>query len=1236
MERTNQKVTILDKSKELIRNQKYFQAEELLKSLPVAKLSDTRILELLGISAMYQNKFDQAQQYLNDAQAIQPQSAEVYYYQGKLFERQGKYQQSVNNYQRAIQLKKDYFEAYFSLGNVLRKIGKKELALNSYNIALNINSSRPEIYLNIGIILEEEEQLQSAINIFQKLVNKFPDYLEGCNKLGICLKKAGFFEQAEQIFRTGLDRDENYVRFYGNLGNVLQSQGKFQEALNLYNQAIDREPKYYEAIFSRSLLHLLMGKFKKGWQDYEYRWKLSGLNMKDFDFPIWDGQNLDNKSLLLWSEQGFGDSIQFIRYAPLIKKEAGQLICACQSSLHKLFSSIPEIDKIVDAKLASSQECDFHLPMLSLPRVFQTTLESIPASVPYLYVDRSVQNKIDEKIDIDENKFNIGIVWSGNSDHHNDHRRSCKLQHFNRLDKIDGVQLYSLQKGEARQQLSQNKTSNIINLAPIIDDFSDTAALVKRLDLVISVDTSVAHLAGAINKEVWLILPNYPDWRWLLDRDDSPWYPSMQIFRQSEPGDWQTLFQNMGRRLQNRIRAFQFDFESIHNLINSGALEKAEAQIQKILENNPNCDQCLYLLSGVKRRQKFYPRAKQYIEKAIDLAPERSSFYHELGLNEFFLGEYIKAQESFLKAISKNTENLPSYLMAGKSFIKTDEFDQAIFYLQKYLEAKQDNQVTFLVSRCYFHEGNYEKAVKYLEKAKNSESANYKIYNMLGQSYQALDELDHAKKSFQQGLENEPNSEELHNNLGKMYQSQEEWSQARHHYKKAFQINPDHYPSNFNLGKLEHEQDNLNEAIKYYRQALEIKPELAAPLNNMSSIFLKNGDYRKALSTAKKAHTLAPKESTIQITLGNAFNKAGQYQKAIQCYNQVLKDDPYSAEVHTNLGSTYFNMRNLEKSRHHLDEAIQCNPSSVNAHWNRALTYLSSGKFIQGWREYEWRWKKKSFQAIKQYKDHPHWDGYTHKEESLLIWAEQGFGDTIQFVRLIQRARPKVKKIFLQVPPPLQDIMESVKGVDKVISSRSTPPRFQIHCPLLSLPNLLHFKYKNIPNQVPYLKVPQSDQKQLFLDNHALKVGIIWAGDENHKNDHFRSCRLSHFTELAGLEEVEFYSLQKKPGHLALAEIEQKQGFHDLSGYINDFSDTAWIIDQLDLVISVDTAVAHLSGALGQKTWILLPRNSDWRWFDNKTKTPWYPTAKLFRQEEQSNWESVFEKVRMNLKKINP
>lgn len=348
--------------------------------------------------------------------------------------------------------------------------------------------------------------------------------------------------------------------------------GFIKEAVEYFDIALKYSQEYPEIHYNKSHALLISGNFEEGWKEYEWRKKRKEFYPRNYSKPeLISGMEIKGKRILVYDEQGLGDSIQFIRFIPMLKQMGVDIILECNKQLLRIFKRITDSSALIerDVKNEPSVEYDFQIPLLSLPLYFNTTYETIPSEVPYIFAEEELSNKMSEHIKC-ENQFKIGIVWGGNPNHTSDNKRSIPLSYFNRLLSIENVKLFSLQKGIPLKQVKENNFP-IVVLNDYLNDFADTAATIENLDLVITIDTSVAHLAGAMGKPVWLLLPFFPDWRWLLKRNDSPWYPSMKIFRQSEEGNWEPVFDEVvselkkitnGNRMETLIR------ENIFNSVN--------------------------------------------------------------------------------------------------------------------------------------------------------------------------------------------------------------------------------------------------------------------------------------------------------------------------------------------------------------------------------------------------------------------------------------------------------------------------------------------------------------------------------------------------------------------------------------------------------------------------------------------------------------------------------------------
>jgi len=365
----------------------------------------------------------------------------------------------------------------------------------------------------------------------------------------------GDIEAVIQWYRRGVAHAPTELSRAQNLALLLHEQGRYEEALACYRDIIEGDPENAEAHFGAALLLLRAGNFEEGWREYEWRLKLktwkSGYPWR-LSKPRWYGEDFRDKTLLVHCEQGLGDCLQFARYLPMVKARGGTVVFEVPAALKRMFEGFPGVDKLRSLSMATAGKIDYdlHTPLLSLPGIFGTRAESIPCRVPYLSAEKALTAHW--KSNSTENQLRVGIVWAGSKVHVNDKKRSCSLDNFKFLKNIPGVRLYSLQPELSPEQIRvEDPEGEIIHWGDRLGDFADTAAALSTLDLVISVDTAIVHLAGAMGKPAWVVLPYVPDWRWQCTRRDSPWYPSLRLFRQSSPNNWDLVFEQVRTALNH-------------------------------------------------------------------------------------------------------------------------------------------------------------------------------------------------------------------------------------------------------------------------------------------------------------------------------------------------------------------------------------------------------------------------------------------------------------------------------------------------------------------------------------------------------------------------------------------------------------------------------------------------------------------------------------------------------------
>ncbi|MBW2411983.1 MAG: glycosyltransferase family protein, partial [Deltaproteobacteria bacterium] len=539
--------------------------ESCLKRPAGPEVTDAQTDRTKGDALKSQGKLEEAIQCYQKAIGKDPACAEAFNSLGNALKLQNKPAQALKCYQQAIRVNPNFAEPYYNWGNLLKIAGQYRAAIEKYRTALDLNPDFAQAYCNTGLALKATGRIKQAIENFQQAILLKPDLAEAHNNLGNILNDDGQFSTAVAHFHKALALQPDYAEAFNNLGVAHYYQGRIKTALASYDSAINLQPDFADAHWNRALANLMAGRLEEGFREYEWRFLKSDwqtVYFQRYRLPRWDGTPFRGKRLYVHDEQGLGDTLQFVRYLPLVKKRGGTVIMEAKKPLHGVLRNFPGIDELVvrSTNGQPAATCDFCIPLLSLPAIFETTLESIPATHPYLFAD-SVKTH-DWRQRLQARGLKIGIVWAGRPVVRTDpvglSYRSCSFQWFASLAQIPEIRIYGLQKGAAAEDVEKSGLGGrVINLGAALNDFSDTAAVIANLDLVISIDTSVAHLAGAMGKPIWLLLPKAADWRWLQQRSDSPWYPSMRLFRQQELGVWDHVFKQIKQSLIHLCRQRQ-------------------------------------------------------------------------------------------------------------------------------------------------------------------------------------------------------------------------------------------------------------------------------------------------------------------------------------------------------------------------------------------------------------------------------------------------------------------------------------------------------------------------------------------------------------------------------------------------------------------------------------------------------------------------------------------------------
>jgi tetratricopeptide (TPR) repeat protein len=1040
------------------------------------------------------NRYEEAVASYDAAIALMPGQADIYNNRGNTLLKQKQFEAALKSYDAAIARDPAHAEAFNNRGNVLVQLKRFDEALASCERALALRPGYANAHINRGNVLHELHRYEEAVASYDAALALNSDHASAYSNHGNALRILKRFDEALASCDAAIALKPGHADAHHNRSFVLRDMKRLEEALVSCDAALALKPDFPEASCNRGMLNLLLGRFSEGWPDHEWRWAVKdGAGKKPWLMlaaPEWRGEDLKGRRIFVYAEQGLGDIMQFARYLPLLVKRGAKVTFAANHKILRLLRLLCKGIEVVDS-VPSKQTFDFQCALMSLPLHFRTVLSTIPADIPYLHAEDGLVAKWKDRLG--KQGFKIGIVWQGSPSGTVDRGRSFPLREFSPLARIKGVRLISLQKNYGLDQLAEIPPD--IEIETLGEDFDsgpdaflDTAAVMANLDLVISSDTSTAHLAGALGRPLWVALKYVPDWRWLLDREDSPWYPTARLFRQERAGDWKGVFSRMERELKSLVRE------------KSPRPQKGSRAAQP----RPDFDSARLFQEALALHQsRRFAEALASYDKVIVLMPGHGIAYSNRGV--------------VLQELARFTEALASY-------------DTAIALM--------------------------------------------------------------------------PGRADIHNNRGNVLQLQ-----------KRFEA-----------------------ALASYDAAIALKPDYAEAFNNRSNTLRALKRCEEALESCDKAISLKPLYPEAFNNRGLALHDLGRLVEALKSFDKAISLKPDYADAFVNRGGTLCDLKRFEEALACAGKALVLKPGHARAINFRSGIELLLGRFAEGWADHEWRWKVKECTSRKPALAAPEWQGEDLKGRSILIYMEQGLGDTMQFARYLPLLVKRGAKVTFSASRNLHRLLRPLGEGIETVGAIKPSHKFDFQCALMSLP--LHFRtdLSSIPADIPYLHAEDglAAKWKDRLGRKGFKIGIVWQGSPSGSVDRGRSVPLREFAPLAGIKDVRLISLQKNHGLDQLAELPEGIKIETLGDDFDTgpdaFLDTAAVMANLDLVISSDTSTAHLAGALGRPLWVALKYVPDWRWLLDREDSPWYPTARLFRQERAGDWKGVFSRMEAELR----
>ena len=882
--------------------------------------------------------------------AVRPDLPEVEHLVGVIAHQGGKLGEAIEHVKRATKLAPQNALFHANLGEMYRQAGRHKLAIEEGRRAAAIDPTMAVAWSNLGAALFELKEFEEAATANRRAITANPEFAQAYCNLGNALHGLKRFNEAIDAYRQAVTLNSNYVDGWANLGTALHHNGVYAEAMATLRRAIALAPNHANAHSGLGILLLMQGDFAEGWAEYE--WRLRSTERKGPRFPErpWQGESLAGKHIYVQAEQGFGDTLQFARYIPLLAKRAGKVSLRVHQQLVSLMQeSLLGIDIFGDRGDPAPYHCDTAL--MSLPHLFKTRYETIPADVPYLHAPAATIASWAGRF-APMQGLKVGIVWAGNPEHMNDMRRSLDPALLTPLLDIPGTSFVSLQFGPRAADLKKlkNGPKRVLDLSQDLGDFAHTAGAVMNLDLVITIDSSTAHLAGALGKPVWVLVSCVADWRWRLGREDNAWYPNMRLFRQMEGEDWSAVIGRVGVALRAAVAGdtsvlmpFKADGErraaeaaailaiEAARATPASASAPAQAQAQAMTPGQA------LLLAEQKRRQGFLGDADELVRGAVATEPDNADAIHSLGIIAHQSGKLGEAITHLRRAIAIAPDIALYHANLGEMCRLAGYIDEAIAEGRRALQLQPDYPGALSnLAIALFEEGKFEEALTHLDRAIALQDNFAQAHSNRGNALQRLKRFSEAEHAYRRALEFEPKFADGWNNLGTCLRELKRGEEAETVYRQALALKP-HDPDVLdNLALALKDLERLDEAAETFRFALSIEARSDKIHVHYGALLIDQHKPEEAGAAAQRALALNPNNHDAVNLMGRVAFDREDLHAALGHYQHAIALKPDLADAHNNMGNVLKELGRLEEARHAYIESLRLDPSVTGVYVNLA------------------------------------------------------------------------------------------------------------------------------------------------------------------------------------------------------------------------------------------------------------------------------------------------------------
>jgi tetratricopeptide (TPR) repeat protein len=1269
---------------------------------------------------------------------------EILFQSGLMMLQEGHDAEAADTFRHLLALDPARVEAWHNLGHACKPAHPEE-AEHAFRAARRLAPKDAASACSLAEFLTNRERFEESLTIFKEVLALQPDNIHALAGAGHACQQLFRSEEARNFYEVLLRTNPDDTDALNNLGVLYRESGNLTNSRSCFEAILARMPAEGDAHWNLSHTLLVNGDLQQGWNEYEWRFcRTAHIPLPELAVPRWQGEPLQGRTILLWSEQAYGDTFQFIRYAELLNNRGATVVVIAQDRhIAQLLATSSGVSDVI-LRDQPMPQADFWIPLLSLSHLFDTTIDTIPCSIPYLNPAAAVLKKWQQQIPASD-ALRIGIVWAGRS--RPDPRRSCPPGELLPLQSVNTrCRWYSLQVGAGPEHL-ETLTSrlNLTDLATLLTDFGETAAALCCLDLVITIDTSVAHLAGALGIPTWLMLPFAPDWRWLLDRQDSPWYPAMRIFRQPAPGDWSSVIRQIAGTLDGccptAVDSHIEQPEQIRLLDESDCARQNERWQESLnlcltlLASNPLHPLALLRTGGCLLFLRQPQAARRWLERAISRDPKLIDAHINLALACLTTSDYDTGWREFEWRLRNIHDPLPPIpqlpapgipldsLRGATLLVHTEQGFGDTLQFVRYLPllARLGMQVILsappTMTRLLANLAGVQRIIPHGEVLP---VADYQIFllstpllvqEVISEPLKVLAYLTPPSDLSSHWATRLPDNGKLRVGLAwagrEMKQSGYRRSlnirdclpllkqpgvtfislQTGPHAADITQLEQiDILDCSADIGDfadtaaiiaqldliitidtsvahlagamgkptwvaLLHAPDwrwglDGEESVWYPSMQLFRQPESGAwePVIAEMAILLKGeilirqghvlghkGERNQAIQTFREAAVLTGKSASAWLNLGIYLRADGQTEDARQALLKAVETGPDYPEAWQNLALVHQSLRALPEAYTCFRRALALRPDYPTARWNLGLLQLLLGEYPEGFKNLEARFDTITPLA-RLHQEIPRWDGTSLTGKQILIHAEQGYGDTIQFIRYLPLLAEMGGLITLEVQDrSLLPLARSLGDTIRVISRGEPLPPIDVQIPLLSLPLLLGTQIDTIPTRIPYLSAGLQQVeywKKFIVRDGRLRVGLAWKGRPT--PDPGRSVPFAALALFFARADIAWYSLQMDND----PEATLPESVIDTTGQIRDFGDTAALIANLDLVICIDSALAHLTGAVGIPGIVMLQAAPDWRWGLDRDIALWYPALRLVRQSIAGEWHDVVITVAEQLERI--